>query len=272
TKPIEKVKTGDKVVATAPESGETRIETVTAEIKGQGLKHLVKITIDTDGKAGAKTAQVTATDGHPFWVPEVGTWIDATDLKSGQWLRTSAGTYVQIASIERWTAQDATVHNLTVSDLHTYYVQMADVPVLVHNCGPGGQDRADPGHAYEGGVYKELKGADGRNVPGTEINHVPPASVAEMHFGYTTGPAIQMDYLDHRAVYSTGSSRAAKAWRMWQAELIGSGRIDEAIQMDINDIRSRFGSKYDGAIGQMVAGLAGNPVYQRLRTVPSRIG
>ncbi|MFI8293891.1 ricin-type beta-trefoil lectin domain protein, partial [Streptomyces sp. NPDC085614] len=132
-KPIEKVKAGDKVLATNPESGETRIETVTAEIKGQGLKHLVKITIDTDGKAGSETAQVTATDGHPFWVPELGKWVDATDLKSGQWLQTSAGTFTRITSIMRWTVRDATVHNLTVGDLHTYYVVAADAPVLVHN-------------------------------------------------------------------------------------------------------------------------------------------
>ncbi|WP_282698406.1 polymorphic toxin-type HINT domain-containing protein, partial [Streptomyces sp. CC208A] len=114
------VRTGDKVVATDPESGETRIETVTAEIKGQGLKHLVKVTIDTDGTSGAKTAQVTATDGHPFWVPELGEWIDATDLAAGQWLQTGTGTFVQITSVERRTSQNATVHNLTVSNLHTY--------------------------------------------------------------------------------------------------------------------------------------------------------
>ncbi|MGW0467744.1 ricin-type beta-trefoil lectin domain protein [Streptomyces sp. NPDC003027] len=134
TKPIEKVRTGEKVVATDPETGETRTEVVTAEIKGQGLKHLVKVTIDTDGKDGSKTAQVTATDGHPFWAPELGKWVKATDLKSGQWLRTSAGTYVQIASIKRWTAQQASVHNLTVSDVHTYYVVAAARSVLVHNC------------------------------------------------------------------------------------------------------------------------------------------
>ncbi|MET9438116.1 polymorphic toxin-type HINT domain-containing protein [Streptomyces sp. NPDC006551] len=143
TKPIEQVKTGDKVVATDPKTGESRIETVTAEIKGEGLKHLVKVTIDTDGKAGSKTAEVTATDGHPFWVAELGRWINAADLKSGQWLRTSAGTFVQIASIERWTGQDATVHNLTVSDVHTYYVLAGAAPVLVHNCGEADDDLLD---------------------------------------------------------------------------------------------------------------------------------
>lgn len=65
-KPIEDVKPGDKVIATDPETGETRVETVTAEITGDDVKHLVKVTIDTDGEQGTETAEVTATDGHPF--------------------------------------------------------------------------------------------------------------------------------------------------------------------------------------------------------------
>ncbi|MFD5774990.1 Hint domain-containing protein [Streptomyces fungicidicus] len=52
TEPIEKVKGGDKVIATDDKTGETRVETVTAEIKGKGLKHLVKVTVDTDGTSG----------------------------------------------------------------------------------------------------------------------------------------------------------------------------------------------------------------------------
>ncbi|GAA2109654.1 RHS repeat-associated core domain-containing protein [Streptomyces synnematoformans] len=133
TKPIEDVKVGDKVLATDPETGETSAETVTAEITGTGTKKLVEITIDLDGKHGKKTATVTATDGHPFWVPELDEWIDATDLKTGQWLQTSAGTHIQITAIKRWTTQ-TTVYNLAVSDKHTYYVLAGPIPVLVHNC------------------------------------------------------------------------------------------------------------------------------------------
>ncbi|XEC27504.1 ricin-type beta-trefoil lectin domain protein [Streptomyces fradiae] len=151
TKPIEQVKAGDKVVATDPKTGETRVETVTAEIKGQGLKHLVKITIDVDGKTGEKTAQITATDGHPIWVPELGDWIKATDLKSGQWLQTSSGTLVQVTAVRRWTAQTAVVHNLTVSDLHTYYVAAASTSVLVHNCGSGSSNSGSSGSGDSGG-------------------------------------------------------------------------------------------------------------------------
>ncbi|MGW0466194.1 polymorphic toxin-type HINT domain-containing protein [Streptomyces sp. NPDC003027] len=163
TKPIEKVKTGDKIKATDPRTGETRIETVTAEIRGQGLKKLVTVTIDVDGSAGSKTAQVTATDGHPFWVPELGSWIDATDLTSGEWLQTSTGTHVQVTAVRRWTGQGATVHNLTVSDVHTYYVVAGSAPVLVHNCG-----RSQDGYLYRGlarGHNRYDAAAEGRAVP-----------------------------------------------------------------------------------------------------------
>ncbi|MER6411113.1 polymorphic toxin-type HINT domain-containing protein [Streptomyces humidus] len=154
-KAIKDVKVGDKVVATDPETGKTEIQTVTAEIKGTGAKHLVKVTIDTDGAKGSKTASITATDGHPFWVPELRDWIDATDLKPGEWLRTSAGTLVQITAVQRWN-QQSTVYNLTVSDLHTYYVAAAATPVLVHNCPPGGF----LGKIFGGGKKNAVQQAD----------------------------------------------------------------------------------------------------------------
>ncbi|MFJ3880412.1 ricin-type beta-trefoil lectin domain protein [Streptomyces sp. NPDC090077] len=135
TKAIEDVKVGDQVLATDEETGETRAETVTAEIKGQGLKNLVTVIVNVDGESGSETAEVVATDGHPFWIPQLNAWVDAKDLKSGQWLRTSAGTHVQITAVRHWTSTSETVHNLTISDKHTYYVLAGAVPVLVHNCG-----------------------------------------------------------------------------------------------------------------------------------------
>ncbi|MFE7951158.1 polymorphic toxin-type HINT domain-containing protein [Streptomyces sp. NPDC057426] len=144
TESIEDVQKGDTVLATDPETGETKPERVTAEILGQGAKNLVRITLDGDGGKVAKTAVITATSGHPFWVPELGEWIDATDLTSGDRLRTSAGTYAQVVAVQRWTAENATVYNLTVADLHTYYVLAGEIPVLVHNsnCGIRPHDKA----------------------------------------------------------------------------------------------------------------------------------
>ncbi|MCS0600070.1 HINT domain-containing protein [Streptomyces sp. LP11] len=79
---------------------------------------------------------VTATDGHPFWVPALHAWLRATDLQPGNWLRTSAGTRVQITAVHRWTASSATVHDLTVRKLHTYYVLAGVTQILVHNTSP----------------------------------------------------------------------------------------------------------------------------------------
>ncbi len=144
TKAIKDVDIGDEVLATDPETGETAPQTVTSEIKGSGVKHLVRVTVDADGDTPGKTASVTATDGHPFWVEELGEWIDATDLKPGQWLKTSAGTYVEVTAIQRWTTLSITVHNLTVGNVHTYYVLAGETPVLVHNsnCGIRPHDKA----------------------------------------------------------------------------------------------------------------------------------
>ncbi|MFJ4338097.1 polymorphic toxin-type HINT domain-containing protein [Streptomyces sp. NPDC088915] len=129
TKPIEEVKVGDEVLAGDPNTGTTRAETVTAEIKGEGLKRLVRVTVETDGG----TASVTATDGHPFWSPEKGEWIEAAGLRSDERLQTVNGSSVRIKDLKRWTALGAKVYNLSVSDLHTYYVLAGATPVLVHN-------------------------------------------------------------------------------------------------------------------------------------------
>ncbi len=132
--PIEEVEAGDKVLATDPETGKSRAETVTAEIRGDGSKDLVYITLAASPDSDSKPTAITATDGHPFWVPEAGEWVDAKDLIPGQRLQTSAGGRTQIAAIDRWT-QDAAVYNLTISNLHTYYVLAGVTPVLVHNSG-----------------------------------------------------------------------------------------------------------------------------------------
>jgi RHS repeat-associated protein len=133
TKEIQDVRIGDKVVATDPETGKKRTETITAEIATQGVKHLVKITVDIDGDKGAETASITSTEGHPYWVPKLDTWIVATGLRPGQVLQTATGTQVPVTAVKRWTVLQSKVHNLTIDDLHTYYVLAGATPVLVHN-------------------------------------------------------------------------------------------------------------------------------------------
>ncbi|WP_264935957.1 polymorphic toxin-type HINT domain-containing protein, partial [Streptomyces sp. A012304] len=133
-KPIEKVEEGDEVLATDPTTGKTSKQKVTDTIEGKGEKHLVKLTVDTDGDKGHATDTITATEGHPFWVPDLKKWLKAGELKPGQWLQTGSGTWVQVDAVSAWT-QQAAVYNLTVDTTHTYYVAAGETSTLVHNCG-----------------------------------------------------------------------------------------------------------------------------------------
>ncbi|MEU4743704.1 polymorphic toxin-type HINT domain-containing protein [Actinosynnema sp. NPDC023658] len=153
--PIDEIEVGDLVLATDPETGRTEAKPVERLIAGEGDKRLVTITVDTDGMAGTATAQTVATDGHPFWIQAERRWVEAKDLLSGTWLRTSVGTYVQvIATVDRTARQR--VHNLTVADIHTYYVLAGSTPVLVHNCGNGGPEFGQPCTCADDQVFARL--------------------------------------------------------------------------------------------------------------------
>ena len=66
------------------------------------------------------------------------------------------------------------------------------------------------------------------------------------------GPAIKMEKLDHQKTASWGNSLEAREYRELQKELIDNGKFKEAIKMDIDDITSKFGDKYDNAIKEML--------------------
>ncbi len=127
-KPIRDVRPGDAVRATDPRGARTAAEPVTRLITGRGLKHLVDVSVR--GPHG--TAAVSATADHPFWA---GTgWVDAKDLRAGATLRTADGGAGVVTGV-RTHDETTTVFNLTVRDLHTFYVLAGPTPVLVHNSG-----------------------------------------------------------------------------------------------------------------------------------------
>ncbi|GAB7039805.1 RHS repeat-associated core domain-containing protein [Catenuloplanes niger JCM 9533] len=178
TKPIEDVEVGDQVLATQPETGETAAKTVVATIVGSGEKSLVRLTVDTDGDEGDSVDEITATDNHPFWIPEAGEWLQAIDLQPGQWLQTSAGTWVQITAVSRWTQSYQQVRNLTVGEIHTYYVVVGSTSVLVHNCG----DEYDGLHRAEG---------ESSQLEDYEPQHLRPEATAEVPLKFAVVGAVE---------------------------------------------------------------------------------
>ncbi|SNX88767.1 RHS repeat-associated protein [Streptomyces sp. TLI_55] len=168
TKDIEDVQPGDKVQATDPETGKSGPREVTRLIITKGDKHFSELSIAT----GDGIEKLTATYEHPFWSPSEGDWIEAGNFQPGMTLLTDSGGDV-IVTANRAYAERAKTYNLTVDDLHTYYVLAGETPVLVHNsnCEPRFSvdskgkvtDLANPGGRVgvpklEGGTLQEVGG------------------------------------------------------------------------------------------------------------------
>ncbi|EFO33270.1 phosphoglycerate kinase [Roseibium sp. TrichSKD4] len=108
---------------------------------------------------------------------------------------------------------------------------------------------------YSGGAHKDTKNPVGDNL---DSHHCPAkACYKDAPISSEDGPAIKMDPADHRLTSSRGSSAEAKAYRAEQKRLLDLGKLEEAIQMDIDDIRrieNEIGQpgKYDNAIKEMV--------------------
>lgn len=71
------------------------------------------------------------------------------------------------------------------------------------------------------------------------------------------GPAIRMSPEDHRKTASYGGREGSpqQAYRDKQADLINQGKFDDAFMMDVDDIQSKFGNKYDNAILEAIDAL-----------------
>jgi RHS repeat-associated protein len=158
TKDIEDIKLGDKVRTTDPETGETRTRKVTRLIHVDSDKHFNKLSISTtDG-----TEHLTATQEHPFWSPSENNWVTAGHLKPGMTLLTANGTTVTVTANHTYT-QHIRTYNLTIDELHTYYVLAGQTPVLVHNAGC--DEWAAKNVAKNGGKIFTFNGPGGKDLP-----------------------------------------------------------------------------------------------------------
>lgn len=186
--PIEDVRVGDRVLAGDPESGRVVARPVTALITGTGEKHLVALTVDTDGASGTATGTLVATEGHPFWVDDAGRWVDAGDLRAGDEVTTPDGSRLPVVSTTAWT-EHRTVHNLTVAGVHTYYVTAGTEELLVHNAGgPCGnkEESVGPFDSFEQARNKALD-LMGDIDPATRQPYRGRLESAPMTFGKITG-------------------------------------------------------------------------------------
>ncbi len=122
SKPISEVIVGEWVVAYEPETGRSGPREVTATWMHEDA--LVALDV------GDGVLETTA--DHPFWNVSDRSWQPAADLDDGDLLRAADGSFVETSGLSgELGVGDA--YNLTVDNLHTYFVVVDGRSVLVHN-------------------------------------------------------------------------------------------------------------------------------------------
>ncbi|MFS4093357.1 HYD1 signature containing ADP-ribosyltransferase family protein [Streptomyces sp. AF1A] len=164
SKPIGHIKTGDTVLATDPQTGVTAPEKVQNVIVTKTDRDFTTLTLDTTPVRGPPHTRkhhahtLTTTWHHPFWDAGHHRWTDAHDLTPGTRLRQPDGTTVLVSAVHNFH-QHRTTYDLTVGNLHTYYVLAGATPVLVHNCGEAAEAASEgPQSLYH---YTNEAGHDG---------------------------------------------------------------------------------------------------------------
>lgn len=165
SKPIEDLKHGDEVTATDPETGRSAPKPVTHLHVNQD-RDLTDVTV-RDTKTGKSTVLKT-TQHHPFWDATDRNWVDAAKLTVGHRLLVhddkrlegdgtgagmgggGPGEELTVVEVRNFVG-DKRMHDLTVADIHTYYVFAGAEPVLVHNCG---DDPAEVTVSWQPGMPK----------------------------------------------------------------------------------------------------------------------
>ena len=126
TKNIADIEVGDRVLAQDPETGERGARTVTKLWVHQD--QLVDLGIDGE--------VVATTEDHPFWNHSDQAWQEAEDLDFGDLVLTADGELLAVDGLKPFTERQGTAYNLTVADIHTFFVVVGEDEVLVHNvCG-----------------------------------------------------------------------------------------------------------------------------------------
>ncbi|WP_412104205.1 polymorphic toxin-type HINT domain-containing protein [Streptomyces europaeiscabiei] len=133
TKPISEVKPGDEVASADPGTGKSKGGKPVTDRFAHQDDDLVDVTVRS---ADGRPSVLRTTADHPFWNDTLQTWTTAAELRPGDRLNTATDTHARVVGVTD-RAGSATMYNLTVDDLHTYYVLVGSTTVLVHNeCPP----------------------------------------------------------------------------------------------------------------------------------------
>ncbi|NUT33565.1 MAG: hypothetical protein HOV79_10870 [Hamadaea sp.] len=222
TKQIREVRVGDEVLATDPETAVTSAETVTQ----LHINDDTQLTLLTVADEAGHAAVIDTTWEHPFWSATRRTWVNAADLKAGERLYTTWGAAMSVLRVENSVGAKV-MYNLTVSNIHTYYVLAGDTPVLVHN--EGGDD-------YNQALNKALAWLDERGFVAERTTYG--------KFGTIAGQPIGMQTADGKTGFRIEfDERNGAHINVWSGKEKGPHFNFDASESTVTKIQGQFGCK-----------------------------
>lgn len=198
-KPIKDIQIGDVVYALDPQTGQAGPRAVTA----------IWVHLDTLVDLTTSNGNITTTEDHPFWNATDLEWQDAQDLDNGDQLQGVGDVTVVVHGIDAQSTQSALAYNLTVDDLHTYFVaDTSGTAVLVHNTDCGGEagatNTAGAGPRVGGGASLDnLTPGEMTRIQNAANKVDQPISVVGSRASGTAGPYSDWDYVVPGANSST---------------------------------------------------------------------
>jgi hypothetical protein len=146
-----------------PTTGKNTVQTVTATDVRTDYD-MADVAIRT----GHTTTVIHTTAKHPFWDDTTHAWANAADLKRGDKLHALHGPDPVVTSVHAW-AQPEVRFDLTLNQVHTFYIVTGAATVLVHNdsCNIGTQiDPLDPNNDLVNAVHNQRISDNARGSSG----------------------------------------------------------------------------------------------------------
>ncbi|MFE2540979.1 polymorphic toxin-type HINT domain-containing protein [Actinacidiphila glaucinigra] len=156
SKAIGTIAIGDRVATADPDTGKRKGARQVTTVWQNHDYDLVDLDVR---QPNGTVATIHTTAKHLVWDDTVHKWVPTSKLIAGHALNTETGHHAIVTRV-KVRLGDRDMYNLTVEDLHTYYVLAGTTPVLVHNCGP--KLYRSP---HKGNKAAEERGMDPANHP-----------------------------------------------------------------------------------------------------------
>ena len=220
TRPIAEIVLGEYVWAHDPESGETGAREVIGVWPHKDL--LLEYVIGE--------GSVITTEDHHFWNVTDDEWQETRHIDEGDYLLTADGDVIEAGNLDWSTARHADAYDLTIEQIHTYFVSTGNEVVLVHNTD-------DPCEALMAGFGEDFSRALS-DIDSGAVRHSVPNSQRFANDGRDKSQVLQThDHSGREIIYTEHYVNPRPAGGSQDGRRIVTGS-DGSVYLTVNHYRS----------------------------------